>query len=117
MPSQEHDQSQSTPAYLKVARFSSEGPAGRAYFAAQEAIYSEPRCDLSVYRLQLEKIYHVAVLGDSPPRRLERTLRQILAAGDPASLPPELIQILIERRAQSIKIGPWVERHLHGPRQ
>src|SRR4051812_37002871 len=111
MPAPEHDRSLIIPAYVHVARFRGEQPAGRAYVSAQEAIYSEPRCDLSVYRLQLERVYHVAVLGDLPPRRLDRTLRRILAAGMSTSLPQELIQILMERRTQSIQLGPWVERH------
>lgn len=71
MPSTEHrvgDRSHeegSTSSY-KAARFPSEKPAGEAYFQAQEVIFKAD-CDLSVYRLRLNRIWHLAVLGDPPP--------------------------------------------------
>ena len=36
---------------------------------------------------------------------------EILAAGEPTDLPPAIWQALAERRSQSIRHGPWVERH------
>ncbi len=42
-----------------------------AYFAAQEAIFADVGdVDLSAYRFQLNRVYHVAVLGDPPPTAL-----------------------------------------------
>jgi hypothetical protein len=111
MSSSEQADQKITP-YFKVARFSSERPAGKAYNLAQELIYRDTRCDLSVYRLQLEAIWHVAVLGEQPQRKLQRRLEAILSTGEPTTLPEEILRELERRRAQATKLGPWVERHL-----
>jgi hypothetical protein len=114
MPQQEHEPSaenQSPSLYLQAARFRSERKAERAYFRAQEALYKAPECDLSTYRFLLERISHVAVLGAPPPEELDRTIRRILAAGEPTTLPDEVVEALLKRRAQQIRLGPWVERH------
>jgi hypothetical protein len=96
--------------YYLAARFSREQTAGRAYSQAQQTIFSQD-CDLSVYRFQLSEVWHMAVLGEKPPPDLERRLRRILALGEPLTLTKEVLQILFERRSQSTKEGPWVERH------
>lgn len=101
---------QARPAYLEVARFGDEQPAARAYQAAQTAIAETP-CDLSTFRLQLDQVWHVAVLGAVPSRKLDRQLRAILATGEPTSLPPEVVRALIARRAHATRLAPWVERH------
>jgi hypothetical protein len=98
--------------YLQVVRFPSLERAGRAYDAAQSAIFHTPRCDLSVYRLVADPEAFVAVLGQTPPRHLERELRRILRLGIPTTLPEEIIQALRRRRAEAITIAPWVERHI-----
>jgi hypothetical protein len=102
--------------YLQAARFPSERKAERAYFRAQEALYKAPECDLSSYRFLLDRISHVAVLGTPPSEELDRTIRRILASGEPASLPEEVLTLLLQRRAEQIRLGPWVERH-HRPGQ
>jgi hypothetical protein len=107
MTSNEIDQ----PLYLQVARFSGERPAGRAYNQLQEAIFRSPACELSVYRMLLQRDWHVAVLGDPPAATLERRIRQVLTRGTPASLPAEILEELQRRRAAATRIGPWVERH------
>jgi hypothetical protein len=94
-----------------AARFASEADAGQAYFKAQDALLHGPDNDLSAYRLQLNHIWHVAVLGEQPPRSLERQLRRILAAGDSTTLPAEVLELLRERRARATQLGPWVEKH------
>ena len=101
--------------YQLASHFPNEQSAGRAYFAAQEAIF-EVECDLSTFRFQLNRVYHVAVVGEPPPEALERSLRRILAAGEPTSLPTEVFALLQERRARAIRQGPWIERH-HRPGQ
>jgi hypothetical protein len=119
MPQQEHEASadnQPPGLYLQAARFRSERKAERAYFRAQEALYQAPECDLSAYRFLLERISHVAVLGTPPPEELDRTIRKILASGEPAALPEEVLTLLLQRRAEQIRLGPWVERH-HRPGQ
>ncbi len=117
MPSLEHGErnqgkeKDQTP-YYRAARFGSEKPASQAYFAAQESIFSNPDCDLSVFRIQLvDRISHVVVLGDPPAQELEQKLLNILSAGESVSLSRDILKALQERRADAIKRGPWVERH------
>src|SRR5207249_4265950 len=100
------------PSYLQVARFNGEKPAGRAYNQLQDVIYRSPACELSVFRLVLDRAWHVSVLGDPPTEVLDRRIRQILSRGVPASLPDEILQELERRRAQATELGPWVERHV-----
>jgi hypothetical protein len=97
--------------YYRAARFASEADAGQTYFKAQDAIFRDPDNDLSAYRLQLNLVWHVAVLGAQPPRRLDRQLRRILAAGDPTTLPAEVLELLLKRRAGAARPGSWVEKH------
>ncbi len=97
--------------YLRAARFAGERPAGRADAQAQHAIYARPDSDLSVYRLQLNQVWHVAALGEPPLADLADTLERILASGEPASLPEEVLTLLRQRRAAAIRERPWTERH------
>ena len=98
--------------YYRASRFAGEQPAGVAYFAAQRAIYEGPPNDLSAYRFQLNQVYHVAVLGQTPPEELDQGLTEILARGDPTELPEEVLAALFARRAEAIKRGPpWQEGH------
>ena len=105
---QEHEQL----LYHRVARFPGERSAGRAYGQLQSTLYARTDSDLSVYRLLLDRIYHVAVLGLPPPPDLERRVQRVLSRGEPATLPPEVLQELVQRRAESIRLAPWVERHV-----
>lgn len=97
--------------YYQAARFPNERSSGVAYFQAQEAIFKTPDCDLSVYRLQLNRIWHVAAIGEPPPPELERRLESIFSDAEPMSLPSDVLRALQARRAEAIKQGPWVERH------
>lgn len=103
--------------YLRVARFNGEKPAGRAYRKAQDLLFATPDCELSAYRFHLDRIWHVAVLGDQPPEDLERQLQTILSRGEPTSLPEEVLIQLQRRRAQATKLGPWIEGHYHPGRR
>ena len=89
---------------------------GRAYVQAQESIYRVTACDLSVYRLQLDRRWYLAVLGLPPPPYLDQQLKRILAAGESVALPPEVVRRLLEQRARAIQTAPWVEGH-HRPSQ
>ena len=102
---------QQQPEYLKVASFSGEKPAGRAYRQAEELLYRRPDCDLSAFRFHLSRVWHVAVLGDQPPEDIDQQLQRILSRGQPASLPAEVLWQLLERRSQATRIAPWVEKH------
>jgi hypothetical protein len=99
------------PPYLQAARFGDEPVSRRVYNRAQEALYATPESGVSVYRLQLNRVWHVAALGELPPAELADQLDAIFAAGEPAELPGEVITFLMQRRAQATRIGPWVERH------
>jgi hypothetical protein len=109
MTSRENQSSE--PEYLKVARFSGEKPAGRAYRQAEELLYRSPDTELSTYRFHLNRVWHVAILGDQPTEELDRRLTRILSRGEPTTLPEEILQQLQRRRAQATRLGPWVERH------
>ena len=97
--------------YVRAARFAGEQPAGQAYVALQRAIFTAAPNDLSAYRFQLDRVYHVAVVGVRPPPALETRLTAILAAGEPAELPAPVQQTLLARRAQVTPHGPWSEGH------
>lgn len=97
--------------YQRAARFPAEQPAGRIYQQLQDLLYRTPAADLSVFRLQLDQQWHTAVLGTPPPDQLARQLDALLAAGEPVSLPSEVLAALWARRRQARRLGPWVERH------
>ncbi len=97
--------------YHRTARFAGEGPAGVAYAAAQRAIFAGPANDLSAYRFQLNRVFHVAVLGERPPADLDQQLAAILATGETAQLPRDVLQALSDRRARAIQQDPWTEGH------
>ena len=100
--------------YCQAARFDGAQPARQVYQQLQALLYRTPEADLSVYRLQLDQINHVAVLGDPPAADLDQQIAALLAQGEPASLPTAALQALLERRRQMTQHGPWVEKH-HRP--
>ncbi len=98
--------------YYRAARFAAEPSARRTYFAVQDAIFQHPTdLDLSAYRFQLNRISHVAVLGQPPPDEVDQQLQALLAAGEATELPPDVLKLLRERRAQATRHGPWSEGH------
>src|SRR5215208_1754478 len=96
--------------YQRVARFADADVAGQVYAHAQDADFGGPPADLSVYRFLLDTVSHVAVLG-APPAALDSQLIAILAVGEPATLPPTVLQALTVRRQQQRRHGSWVEGH------
>ncbi len=96
------------PPYHQSARFAGEQPAGTAYQQLQDAIFHDPHNDLSAYRLIVNQVWYVAVLGLTPPDPLRQHIDQLLATGEPADLPPDILQALAERRRQSIRRAPWM---------
>ena len=110
MSSREQSKQDPTP-YYRAARFHGEKPAGRAYNQAQETIFTAPDCELSAYRFHLDRVWHVAVVGEQPPEDLERQLRRILSRGEPVALPEALLRMLKQRRVQATRLGPWIEGH------
>ena len=107
---QEHTGEDRGESYYQAARFTGERPAGRAYQRAQQLIYDNP-CELSAFRLELNRIWHVAVVGETPTTELDRRLRLALAGGKVVQLPGDILQLLFERRAQITPHTPWMEGH------
>jgi hypothetical protein len=103
--------------YQRAARFAGERPAGAAYVAAQQALYEGPPTDLSVFRLQLNRLWHVAALGLVPPAPVLAAIEAILDQGEPAELPAEVWQTLAARRRQAIQRASWTERHFRPGRE
>src|SRR5688572_24467752 len=112
IPPERKPEPEQEPPWYRAARYTGEAPAGRAYFQAQETIFSA-ECDLSAYRFLLEDIYHVAVLGGIPTEvALQQQIETILyAEGTPTQLPDDVLHPLNERRQLAERIGPWVEGH------
>jgi len=96
--------------YFRAARFVGERSAGHAYGKAQEEIYTA-ECNLSVFRLTLEALWHVAVTGEPPPAELDQRISAILGTGEPAALSPEVVRLLEVRGQQLRRQGPWSEGH------
>jgi hypothetical protein len=119
MPSPEFPYEEPSPepeprSYSQPARFPGAQRAGQIYQQLRELLYRTPDSDISVYQLQLDHVYHVAVLGDPPPAELDRRIIGLLALGEPTTLPPAALQALVERRRQMTQHGGWVEDH-HRP--
>ena len=86
-PGQEDGRQEQEPVpYYKAAQFKGERPAGEAYFQAQAAIFETPDCDLSVYRFQINRIYHLTISGDLPSQDLEQKIQRILSTGESVSV-------------------------------
>lgn len=96
--------------YIRSARFGDEETSEKAYLAAQESI-AKTKCELSVFRLIIDDAWHVAVIGDSGPPELILYVESILTTGELVELPTPVVAMLKDRRAKSIKVGPWVEGH------
>ena len=80
---------------------------------AQRVIYEAPRpIDVSVVRLQLNQLWHVAALGLVRPTPVLQAMEDILAAREAADLPRQVWQALAQRRAQALTRGPWTEGHV-----
>lgn len=98
-------------AYYRAAYYPREEPAWQAYTQIQNLILADRQADLSVYRIQLDLLSHVVVLGTPPPQRLGQRLERVLATGEPAELSTKVLSFLQQRRQKANKMGSWVERH------
>ncbi len=97
--------------YVLAARFTTEPPSQRAYTRLQETIFG-PDCNLSAYRFYLTDAWHAAVLGEQPPEMVDHQLRLILAAGEPTTLPADVLLFLLGRRIQVVEQGRRPQRHI-----
>lgn len=69
------------------------------------------QCDLSVYRMQLQDLWLVAVVGARPVNQIEHEVEGAISTGESITLAEPIIATLLARRAEATKRGPWVERH------
>lgn len=97
--------------YYLASRFKDKKKAGDVYFVVQELIYQDVDCDLSAFRVMLNGLWHVVVLGEKPAENLYLQLEAQLTNGTLVTLDPETILWLTRRREQATQIGPWVEGH------
>jgi hypothetical protein len=96
--------------YVRAARYAADEPAYAAYLQAQEILFTS-ECDLSTYRIRFMDTPHVVVLGARPDPGIDEQIARVLAGGEPASLPDDIVGRLIQRRLQAQRLGPWVEGH------
>ncbi len=94
-----------------ASRFKNELSAKLFYSQAQELIFRDRKADLSAYRILLDQISHVAVIGAQPHERLQKRLEKILSHGEPTTLPDEVVNALHQRRIEMKRRGDWVEGH------
>ena len=95
---------QRAPQYCLAVLFRDGDRAERDYGHLRELL-RDADCNLSVYRVLLDDVPHIIVLGERPPAALCARLSQALAAGDPVDLPPAVVAALIARReGQRIRV-------------
>jgi hypothetical protein len=88
------------------------------YTPLQQIVYDEQdTCDLSVYRLKLNDVWHVVVLGEKPSDVLYQRIEALLTNGTLVTLRPDALQYLQARRAQATLLAPWVEAHYDTPEE
>src|SRR6266511_4976606 len=87
-PPQERKELEQAPYYQAVRYMgqTAEARAGHAYAATQELLFNDEENDLSVFRLQIRQLWHVAVVGDQPDEELEQQLQEMLSGGEPTTL-------------------------------
>jgi hypothetical protein len=74
-------------------------------------IFADTDRELSAYRLMLNAIYHVAVLGEQPKPETDEAITRIISQGQPTTLPNEVSAALNARRLEMKQHGSWVEGH------
>jgi hypothetical protein len=97
--------------YYQAARFPNKKAAGTVYTKVQDLIYQDVTCDLSAYRVKLGHFWHVVAIGEKPADRLHVQIEAQLTNGELVSLGEDALLYLLDRRAQAIQLGPWVEGH------
>lgn len=110
----ENRQSQIKPPFCRAARFNSGAESRESYLIAEHAI-AGAMADISVYRLQIRRIWHVAAISDiMPPADLQQSIEDAINMGKRAELPIEVLTLLLNRHRQVMRHRlPWVEGHYH----
>ncbi len=104
--------------YYQAARFPSKEKAGETYFPIQQILFeAQDECDLSCYRLRIEGVWHVVVLGEKPPDELHVRIEAELTNGVLVTIREDALSYLQDRRAQATLLGPWIEVHYQYPEE
>jgi hypothetical protein len=101
--------------WLLAFRFPNMETAGKAYQRARNVVFGRD-IDTTVYRVQLEGIAHVVVLGDGPLTIWStETFTKACAGGEATSI-PEDVKRLLEKRRQAGKVPGafWEANHRPG---
>ncbi len=113
-PGEHGKEKEKQPAYTDARRFPDEETAARAYREGQQALQRDTnKSDVSIYRFKSgpDLDNHVVALGNPPPPALKAKLEIAFGLGERVTLAPDILQHLIDRRAEAKQLGPWVERH------
>ncbi len=114
-PGGRRPEGQPLPFYL-AASFPTKEAAAKPYTQAQEVIRTTD-CDLSVYRILVPqqltqpRPWYVVTIGETPPDAIHQQMTTILSQGEMTILPEQALDELVERRAEQIQKGSWVEAH------
>ena len=75
--------------------------------------------DISAYRFQFNRVWHVAVVADMEPKfDLTRAVEDALKVGTPVKLDPQLLATLLNRHREVMRQRlPWLEGHYHPGRR
>ncbi len=98
--------------YYQASRFAQEHhEALDTYEQLQALLLDSPDVDLSTYRFLFNQVSYVAILGQQPPDEIEAQVIGLLAAGETAAVPDNVLKVLRDRRAHLSRQAPWVEGH------
>lgn len=96
--------------WLLAYRYTDMEVAGEAYQRARDIVFSED-IDASAYRVQINGIPHVVVLGDGPPSpELRRRFETACEGGETVELPADVHAELVRRRLEGRIPGAFWER-------
>jgi hypothetical protein len=79
--------------YCRAARFPDQPSSESPYLQLQDLVF-ESDSDLSVFRFQLDNIWHIAVLGDHPGEDIDRRLEQLVSLGQATELDSDMLDFL-----------------------
>jgi len=117
--SREHEQAEGIERpFCRAARFDGEATSGTAYRAVQDLIF-DSAADISAYRFQASRLWHVAAVADEPPiAEFQRQLEKAFEPGERVILANEVLVALLHRHHQVMRGGlAWVEAHYHPGRR
>lgn len=94
-----------------VARFESLEHAGQAYDPIQALLRVEQFTNVSVFRIELHGVAHVAVVGEQPEAHIMEVINQALGLGELITPDADIVGWLLERREQRPEQVGFSEDH------